>query len=198
MFNYNNPLMTFMEAVFDYVLLALLTAVCSLPAVTLGPALCAFFHTGFARRRKKGTAVIRTYFRSFRDSFLQGIGLGIPATALGGAVVSLAMWAFFSDTVLAGTPVKILCAVSAFCIFLALTHGACVIGCFRNPFGRNIVNALTLGLSCPLRTALLFVLTLLAAYLIILFVPLALAVLPALGAASVAILYPVYRQYLEQ
>ena len=198
MFNYNNPLMTFMEAVFDYVLLAILTVVCSVPVITLGPALCAFYHTGFARRRKKGTAVIKTFFRSFRDSFLQGVGLGIPVTVLIGAVVALAMWAFFSDTVFASLPVKIMCAVSALCIFLVLTHGACVIGCFRNSFGKNFRNALTIGLTAPLRTIILFVLTLLAVYLIVLFIPLAVAVLPALGAAAVNILYPVYRPYLEQ
>ena len=198
MFNYSNPLMTFMEAVFDYVLLAILTVVCSVPVITLGPALCAFFHTGFARRRKKGTPVIATFFRSFRESFLQGIGLGIPMTVLGGSVVALAMWAFFSDTEFASLPVKLMCVVSALCIFLVLTHGACVIGCFRNSFGKNFQNALTIGLTAPLRTVLLFALTLLAAYLIVLYLPLALLVLPALGAAAVSILFPLYRPYLEQ
>ena len=198
MFNYNHPLMTFMEAVFDYVLLALLTAVCCIPVITLGPALCAFYHTGFARRRRKGTPVIATYFRSFRDSFLQGIGLGIPMTVLIGAVVALAMWAFFSDTELARTPVQIMCAVSGFCIFLVLTHGVCVIGNFRNTFGNNLKNAMTIGMSKPLQTLCLFVLTLLAAYLIYLYLPLALIVLPGLGAAAVSLLYPVYRPYFEQ
>lgn len=198
MFNYQHPLMGFMEALFDYVLLTLLTVVCSVPVITLGPALCAFFHTGFARKRKKGTRVIATYFRSFRDSFLQGLALGLPMTVLGGAVVTLAMWAFFSDTELSGTPVKILCVVSGLCIFLVLTHGACVIGCFRNSFGENFRNAVTIGLTAPLRTAALFALTLLAAYLIALFIPLAVLVLPALAAAAVGLLFPAYRRYLEQ
>ena len=198
MFNYQHPLMGFMEALFDYVLLTLLTVLCCVPVVTLGPALCAFFHTGFARKRRKGVRVTVTYFRSFRDSFLQGLALGLPMTVLGGAVVTLAMWAFFSATELASAPVKILCVVSGLCIFLVLTHGACVIGCFRNSFGENFRNALTVGLTAPLRTLFLFALTLLAAYLIALFVPLAVLVLPALAAASVNILFPAYRRYFEQ
>lgn len=198
MFNYNHPLMTFMEAVFDYVLLALLTAVCCVPVITLGPALCAFYHTGFARRRRKGTPVIATYFRSFRDSFLQGIGLGIPMTVFGGSVVALALWSFFSDTQLASASIKAVCAVSALCIFLVLTHGACVIGCFRNTFGNNLKNALTIGISAFLRTLALFVLTVLGCYGIFLFALAAILILPVLGAASVGLLYPVYRRYLEE
>lgn len=64
----------------DLLLLNLLTALCSLPVLTLGPSLSALYAV-LARRERGGgsVAVLRTFFGAFKENFVQAALLGLLA-----------------------------------------------------------------------------------------------------------------------
>lgn len=88
--------MAFLESLFDYVLMMALWLLCALPVVTVGPATCAYYRTGFMRKERPGTPVMKTFFTSFWSNLRQSILPGLFLTACTAALVSLTAWAFFS------------------------------------------------------------------------------------------------------
>lgn len=189
--------MVFLESLFDYALMMVLWLVCVLPVVTVGPATCAYYRAGFARKERPGTPVMKTFFTSFRRNLRQSILPGLFLTACAAALVSLTAWAFFSDSVLSSMPVRIACLGSGFCLFLMFFYGLSLLAMFENSLVQTLRNAVIIGLTHPVRTLGMFAFTLLIFYGILLYVPLAVFLLPGLGAAVINALWPVYRDLAE-
>lgn len=183
-----------MESLFDYVLMTVLWLVCALPGLTVGPATCAYYRTGFARKERPGTPVMKTFFASFRSNFRQSILPGLFLTACTAALVSLTAWAFFSDSALSSIPVRIACAGSGLCLFLMFFYGLSLMAMFENSLVQTLRNAVIIGLTHSVRTLGMFAFTVLIFYGILLYLPLAAFLLPGLGAAVINALWPVYRE----
>lgn len=71
--NLNNPFFKFMNKVADLIILNLLCIVCSLPVITIGPAITAMFYVTLKMVRNEECYVIKGFFHSFRDNLKQGI-----------------------------------------------------------------------------------------------------------------------------
>ena len=61
----------------DLVLLNLLTLLCCLPVVTIGPAVCAMHYVLLRDLRNEEGGLLRDFFRSFRQNLKQGIALTV-------------------------------------------------------------------------------------------------------------------------
>lgn len=83
--NLDNPVIRFLEGVFDTAAAVTLGVVCCLPVVTLGPALTAMYRTMMDVAGDRCGSVIKTFFNAFRENFTQGLALGL--ILLAGAVV---------------------------------------------------------------------------------------------------------------
>ena len=72
MFSWDSPLMTVIRTVCDYIFVTILMAICSLPLITAGAALCAGYDA--VRRyliEERGSNVLAVYFHSFKKNFKQ-------------------------------------------------------------------------------------------------------------------------------
>ena len=72
MFHWDSPLMTIIRTVCDYIFVTVLMAICSIPLITAGAALCAGYDT--VRRylvEERGSNAYAVYFRSFKKNFRQ-------------------------------------------------------------------------------------------------------------------------------
>ena len=82
-FNSDNPFWNAMGRVFDLFVLNCLLLLCSIPIVTIGPALTAFFYVLIGLARGESGYVSRDFFKSFKANLKQGILLGLPLTLVG-------------------------------------------------------------------------------------------------------------------
>lgn len=76
-FDMENPVMRTLSVVADLILLNLLTLLCSLPLITIGAALTALNVTTIKIVRGEESALVKDYFRAFRENFKKGTGMGL-------------------------------------------------------------------------------------------------------------------------
>ena len=78
----DGPVFRFFETVTNLLLLNLLFLVCSLPIVTIGPALTATYYVALKMIRKEESGIFKNFFHSFRENFKQGLLLGLGVMIL--------------------------------------------------------------------------------------------------------------------
>ncbi len=94
-FNYEGPLFRFINTLANIVILSVLTLVCSVPLVTFGPAMKALHATCLKMVRNEDGYIIKDYFKSFKNNFLQSAVLGlivlVALAFLGGGIYTFLM-----------------------------------------------------------------------------------------------------------
>lgn len=70
-FSLDNPVWNFIGKLVDMLLLSVLWAVCSIPVVTLGASTTALYYVMLKLAEDKEGALVRSFFRAFRDNFKQ-------------------------------------------------------------------------------------------------------------------------------
>lgn len=70
----DSEVMEFLSKVTDYIILNLLTLLCSIPIITIGAAHTAKFYTSMKIVRGEEPSVVKSYFKSFRENFAQVTG----------------------------------------------------------------------------------------------------------------------------
>lgn len=74
-FDYDSPLMSALTKVANLMILNLLTIVCCIPIITIGPALTALHYMCLKMVRNEESYIVKGYFKAFKDSFKQSIGV---------------------------------------------------------------------------------------------------------------------------
>lgn len=87
-FDMNSPAMQVLGKMADLMILGLLTLLCCLPVFTIGPALTALHYVMLKIVRGEEGAIVKSYFRAFRDNFRQGVAIGLIYTAIYAAVAA--------------------------------------------------------------------------------------------------------------
>lgn len=71
-FNYENPIFSFLGKVIDLISLSVLWVILCLPIVTIGPATTALYYTVVKVVRKERSYLFREFFKSFKSNFKYG------------------------------------------------------------------------------------------------------------------------------
>lgn len=82
-FSIDSGFTKFMTKVADVIILNMLVMICSLGVVTTGPALVAMYYVLLKEVRDEEGAVVKSFFKSFKQNFIQGVLLFIIIAALG-------------------------------------------------------------------------------------------------------------------
>ncbi len=107
-FSSDSPFFHKLSIFADLVLLNLLTVLCSLPVITAGAAATALFHAVTKLRRGDG-GIYKSYFRAFKDNFLQATILWVILLIVGaGACFCILMYYQANQPVLVGCSVLLL------------------------------------------------------------------------------------------
>lgn len=76
-FNADSPIMRFLGRVADLLILNLVTLLCCLPIITIGPALTGMHYALWHLVRNEESYVTKMFFKSFKENFKQGVVLGL-------------------------------------------------------------------------------------------------------------------------
>lgn len=82
-FNADSPLMEGLSKITDLVILNLVVLVCCLPVFTAGAALTGMHYVLLKMVRNEEGYIVRSYFKSFRENFLQATGMWMIFLAAG-------------------------------------------------------------------------------------------------------------------
>ncbi|MBQ6366727.1 MAG: DUF624 domain-containing protein [Oscillospiraceae bacterium] len=145
----------FMYAMADLLILNLLILVCSLPIITVGPALCALFTVTLKIASEEPVETLREFFSAFKSNFRQGLILGILALFAAAVVFADGVYAFSLDG-----PFKIVfCIVTGIVGAVWLTYVCYVFALqakFENTVKAHIKNAFLLAFCAPGKTVLMW------------------------------------------
>ena len=86
-FNIDSPLMQFLAKVADLMIINILTLICCIPIITVGPALTAAHYVCLKMVRNEDCYIVRSYFKSFKENFKQGLILGVILLICGGILL---------------------------------------------------------------------------------------------------------------
>lgn len=79
LFDLENPVFQLISRLMDLAVLGLICIVCCVPVVTVGPAVTALFKAVYDLTIERGSGIVRTYFRAFRDNFKQAAAVWLLA-----------------------------------------------------------------------------------------------------------------------
>ncbi|SDB35146.1 Uncharacterized membrane protein YesL [Pseudobutyrivibrio sp. YE44] len=82
-FRPDSEVMEFLSKVTDYIIINLLTLLLSIPIITLGAAHTAKFYTAMKISRGEEPSAVKSYFKSFKDNFIQVTGAWMIILAVG-------------------------------------------------------------------------------------------------------------------
>ena len=77
LFNYDSKFMQVMNKFADLMFLNLITVICCIPIITIGPAITAMHYVLLKMYRNEGGYMVKNYFKSFKENFVQSTVLGI-------------------------------------------------------------------------------------------------------------------------
>lgn len=87
LFSLDNPVLRFLDKMADLIILNLLFVVCSIPVITLGASATAMCYVTLKMRDEEEGSVFRSFFKAFRQNFVQATLIWIILAALAGFLV---------------------------------------------------------------------------------------------------------------
>lgn len=167
LFNLDSPLMQFLNKVADLMWLNILTLICCIPVITVGPALTALHYMALKIARDEECYITKDYFKSFKLNLRQGILIWLIEVV----VIALLVGDFLIlrySTISFGQPMKIILAVVAVIVLFTFTFVYPVLSKFDNTVMRTIKNAFFIGILQFPKTILMMILSVVPAALFIL------------------------------
>lgn len=76
-FDPNSGIMGFMSKLADVIILSILWFICSIPVVTIGASTTALYYTAVKAIRRDRSYILRSFWKSFKENFVQGTILWI-------------------------------------------------------------------------------------------------------------------------
>lgn len=157
LFSLDSPLMRFLGRVADLMILNLLFLATSLPVVTVGASLTAMHYVALRMVNGEEGGVVRDYFRSFRQNFLQATAIWLLLL-----VFALLLWydlrSVWSAAGYLNTLVKVLSLVACAALVMILLYVFAILSKFNNTVRGTLKNAVSLALRHPGRTVSMFML----------------------------------------
>lgn len=144
-FNFDSPLVNIIFRIADLVLLNMITLICMIPIVTIGPALKALAFTSLKMVREEDGNVIKTFWRNFKLNFVQSMLLGFICLAvlfviLGDIYALVMLKSMFSWVAIVASAIAIAIAL------ITLLYAVPMQGRFLNKIKDTLKNAFWLAL----------------------------------------------------
>lgn len=163
----DSPLMQALSKIADLLILNLLTLLCCLPIITVGPALTAMNYMTLKMVRNEETYIVKGFFKSFKENFRQGtliwlLFLVMGLVLAGDYIILISSEMRYSNVMQVMTLVV---AIFVTCTFLYVFP---VLAKFRNTIKTTLKNAFLISIMQFPKTIVMFVLYLipLVAFLI--------------------------------
>lgn len=149
LFNMENPVWQFMGRVADIMILSFLWVLCSIPIVTMGASTTALYYVTLKIAEKREGYIIRGFFKSFKENFLQATLIWI--IILAGFVITIIDIRFFATqkgTI--NTIALVFFYAMLFLLLIANLYIYPVLARFANTTKRMFINTMIMAFSHPL------------------------------------------------
>ncbi len=160
LFNLDSPVMVFLTKVANLMILNLLTLICSIPIITIGPAVTALYYVTIKMARGDDPYIVKSYFKSFKENFKQATIIWVVMLAL--IIVLVLDWEVVT-LMMDGNAAKIMKIVlGVVTIFFVLTglYIFPVLSRFENTIRQTVKNAFLISImSLPKSIVIVVVLT---------------------------------------
>ena len=146
LFNLDSPVMVFLTKVANLMILNLLTLICSIPIITIGPAVTALYYVTIKMARGDDPYIVKSYFKSFKENFKQATIIWVVMLAL--IIVLVLDWEVVT-LMMDGNAAKIMKLVlGVVTIFFVLTglYIFPVLSRFENTIRQTVKNAFLISI----------------------------------------------------
>ena len=164
-FNLDSPVMQSLGKVADLMWLNVLTMICCIPVITIGPSLTAMHYMALKIVRNEECYITKGFFKSFKENFLQGMLIGI--------LMIVIMLVLVGDFVLLRNPelefsrfLQIVITVIAVLFAFTILYVYPVLAKFSNTIRRTIKNAFLMSIMQFPKTLLMIVIWALPLFLL--------------------------------
>ena len=145
LFNLDSPLMQALNKVADLMWLNILTLICCIPVITVGPALTALHYVALKIVRDEECYITRDFFKSFKLNLRQGIAIWLIELVI--IVLLVGDFLILQNNEIAfGEPMRVILLVVAVLILFIFTFAYPVLAKFDNTVMRTLKNALLIGI----------------------------------------------------
>ena len=144
-FNFDSPLVNLIFRIADLIVLNLITLICMIPIITIGPALKALAFTSLKMVREEDGNVVKIFWRNFKLNFVQSMLLGFICLAalfviLGDIYALVMLKSMFSWVAIVASAIAITIAL------ITLLYAIPMQGRFLNKIKDTLKNAFWLAL----------------------------------------------------
>lgn len=178
LFSENSVFMRFFGAITNMMLVNILWLVCCLPVITAGAATTAAYYTFYQRLTGEDDAVIKPFFRAFRQNFKQATLLWIPLLLIG-LLLGLDLAFLLGNFAGKFDAMWVAFIVCAFLYSVILSHAFAIIGRYDAPIKLVIRNCFLVFFMNMFRSILSVALLILPVLVLIFMPQLVVAILPA-------------------
>lgn len=153
-FDFNNPVMSFLSKLADLMILNVITLICCVPIVTVGASLSSMYYVLLRLRQEETSFVTKDFFHAFRQNLKQGIILWILYLA---AIIALAAEYYLIFVARIPELVEVRYGVYLFTalVLISLTWSFVLLSRYNNSFGRVIINSYFIGFTHFVRTIMM-------------------------------------------
>lgn len=88
MFDIDSPIMRILGPIADLMILNILILMCSIPIITMGPALTGAHYVALKMVRGEENYIVKGFFKSFKENFKQGVILGFVMFFIAAIIVA--------------------------------------------------------------------------------------------------------------
>lgn len=155
-FNLDSPVMQALGKVADLMWLNVLTLICCIPIITIGPSLTAMHYMALKIVRNEECYITKGFFKSFKENFWQGMLIGI--------LMLLVLFVLVGDFILLRNPelefskfLQIVITVIAVLFVFTILYVYPVLAKFSNTTWRTIKNAFLMSIMQFPKTLLMIV-----------------------------------------
>lgn len=145
-FNLDSPFMMFLTKVANLMILTVLTLLCFIPVITGGAAVTALYYVSLKLARGEDPYIVKSYFKSFKENFLQATILWILMLAVAGLIA--VDWSIIIHTMVGQSAriMSIVMLVISALLLMAALYVFPMLSRFENTVWRTIKNAFLMSI----------------------------------------------------
>lgn len=167
-FSLDGKFFTFMSKVADLIILNIVYCLCCVPIITIGPATTALYYVTLKMVKNEESYIIKSFFKSFKLNFKQGLAIGLLLMAAAGVIVGdiyiMLSWNAKYKFVL----IVIFIFLLVVWMFISI-YVFPLLATFENTIKQTLKNSLLMSIRHLPSTVLMFILTVIS-YLIVGFI----------------------------
>lgn len=167
-FSLDGKFFTFMSKVADLIILNIIYCLCCVPIITIGPATTALYYVTLKMVKNEESYIIKSFFKSFKLNFKQGLAIGLLLMAAAGVIVGDIYIMLSWDAKYKFVLIVIFIFLLVIWMFISI-YVFPLLATFENTIKQTLKNSLLMSIRHLPSTVLMFILTVIS-YLIVGFI----------------------------